>query len=158
MTEPVKIWSHHEVVKWVSERVAAGTFRNCAHLTVIALKQRRAMGTAVVFVPDCKRRSFAWKRAPMDRQDEFEQLTMVLRSEPMSCPHDCVNYVSERRVSLLRPLSKLQLVARYLVVPFEWFGKLPWQTQVVVILLFVLIAARPLIPLIIQLLKAYHGQ
>ena len=154
MSEPIQLWSHHEVTQWVRDHISDGTFKHCAHLTVIAVSR----GRETVFVPNCKRRSFNWTTPPLDRQFELDILTSMLHTGVISCPANCVNYVSERRISLLRPLSKLQSVAWYLVVPFQWFAKLPWQTQVFLIILGILLVARPLIPLIVQLLKAYHGQ
>jgi hypothetical protein len=154
MSQPVKTWSHNEVVQWVKNQVSKGTFKHCTHLTVIKLTQ----GDMTVFVPDCQRRSFDWKTPPLGRQFEFEILTSMLHLGEISCPKNCVNYASQRRASLFKPFSRFQVLIRYFAVPFQWFAKLPWQTQIVILVLGIVIAARPLIPLIVQLLNAYHGK
>jgi hypothetical protein len=158
--EPIKVWSHHEVVSWVKSNVESGIFKHCAHLTVITLKQP-ASGRSYteVFVPDCKRRSFEWVRyPPMDRQFEFEMLTSALHTNLIRCPKNCVNYVSQRRASMFRPVSRLWSLRRYVAVPFQWFAKLPWQTQLAVIVLGIFLLAPQWIPLLIKLVTVYRGQ
>jgi hypothetical protein len=154
MPEPVKTWSHNEVVQWVKDQVSKGTFKHCAHLSVIRLTR----GGTTLFVPDCNRRSFDWKTPPFDRQFEFELLASMLHLGEISCPKNCVNYASQRRATLFKKVSSFQVLPRYFAVPFLWFAKLPWQTQIATIVLGIVIAARPLIPLIVQLLNAYHGK
>ena len=111
-----------------------------------------------VFIPNCDRRSFEWTNfPPMDRQFEYEVLTSMLHTAPIRCPKNCVNYVSQRRVTLFRPVSKFWSLRRHILAPLQWFAKLPWQTQIAIIMLCILALAPKWIPMIIKLLAAYRG-
>ena len=155
MTDPVKNWSNHEVVSWVESRIAAGTFKRCTHLKVISV-QYYAIIKQQVFVPQCETRSFEWKNPCYgNTENELEVLVHYLHTDPISCP--TVNY-SEKRGTFARKLKKTLGVFRYLAVPFQWFAKLPWQTQFLLVALAILVVAPRWVPQLINLLNAIHGK
>ena len=112
-----------------------------------------------LFIPDCARRSFNWRNPPRNRDDEWSTLVHYLHADQIRCPQDCLNYRPKWLARILKPFPTFaHIFGRGVAAPFQWFAKLPWQTQVVIIFLFIIIAARQLLPYIIELLKAYHGQ
>ncbi len=85
-------------------------------------------------------------------------LATMLHLAEISCPQECVYYQSKWRAKVGRALSKLKNIPNLVGAPFRWFANLPWQTQIAIIVLIIVIVARPLIPLIVQLLNAYRGK
>jgi hypothetical protein len=150
----VNTGSHHEVTAWVRSKIAAGTFKNCGHLEV---SQDHTGRDGVVFTPNCTRSSFEFSDRRLSQIAQFDALIRSLHTDPISCPKNCVNYVSARRVKFNRPFLSLWAARRYLLVPFQWFGKLPWQTQVLLIMLLIIALTPKWVPQMIALLKAFHG-
>jgi hypothetical protein len=158
-TEPVNVQSHHEVMKWTRGCISNRTFRRCAHLRVISIRQGGALSSSIeVFLPDCARKSFNWKFPPTDRQEEYHILVNMLHMDVINCPSDCVNFTARWWARVGRVFSELRTLPQILIEPFQWFARLPWQTQVAIIILLIVFLARPLVPLLLQILKAFHGQ
>lgn len=158
---PVKIWSHHEVLAWVREQTAKGVFKPCAHLHV--KEDCRAQGYDAVqriFIPECDRRSFEWKESLQGGVDhrELQMLSSFLHADIIACPKDCLNYESERWAHHIRRLSKLREgLQRWTNTWYHRFAAFPATTQALIFILLIVIFARPLIPLIVMLLKPLFG-
>jgi hypothetical protein len=165
VTDPIKVESHNEVLSWVNSRKALGTFKRCDHLKVVPLTYHQQNEVPLeLFIPECECASFEWK-APChgDRQMAQKVLVWHLDEDPISCPANCLKYASERWARVRERVNTLCAFAhRYLAVPFQWFAKLPWQTQIAIVVVGVGFGVLKLtpqwVPQIIKLLNAYRGK
>jgi len=142
--------SRHEVLFWVKTQTAEGNLKNCMYLKVNPASV--VMGKTV-FLPKCDQRSFHWKQHPAVPKMELDILLHSLHTNPISCPKDCTNYLSRRKVNFFRRLSSLRPGA-----PFTWFAKLPWQTQFLLVALIILLVAPRWVPQLVNLFNAIHGK
>jgi len=122
--KPIKTWSHHEVCTWVASKQAKGIFKRCGHLSVVSVVRGGAVHT--IFIPNCAKRSFHWKdgEPPPSRLWELEALKDWLRDDIISCPANCVDYLSERKMRFNRIGSRSLQLGKHFAVPFQWFAKL----------------------------------
>jgi len=155
--EPIKTWSHHEVCTWAESKKAEGTFKRCGHLSVVSVVRGEAVHT--IFIPNCAKRSFHWKdgEPPPSRLWERETLKDCLHQDIISCPPNCVDYLSEWKARFHRAGSQIWKLGKQLAVPFQWFAKLPWQTQFLITALLILALVPRWVPPLIALLKALRG-
>jgi hypothetical protein len=144
--------SHHEVLLWVQTQTAEGNLKPCIFLEVerdVTLVEGKR-----VFIPKCRQHSFEWKAPRTHTDRELDILAHSLHSNPISCPKHCVNYSSRRKFIFFRRLSKI----RSIFVPLDWFAKLPWQTQFLVVALIILLVAPRWVPQLVNLFNAIHGK
>jgi hypothetical protein len=162
----VNTWSSHEVFLWIQQAQAAGTLKRCAHLSVdtipVEKDVKRDVSKQQFFIPVCARRSFDWPVGrPSGIVQEISTLKEWLQDDRIRCPANCVHYANARVARVLHGIKTAVTSVRYLAVPFQWFTKLP-AAQVgavsLLILLGICLALPRLLPLITQLLRAYHGQ
>ena len=143
--------SHHEVLLWVKTQTAEGNLKHCIFLEVDP--SSTLVNGKRVFIPKCRRQSFEWNVPHTPRQD-LDILAHSLHSNPISCPKHCVNYSSRRKFIFFRRLSNL----RSILVPLDWFAKLPWQTQFLLVALVILLVAPRWVPQLVNLFNAIHGK
>lgn len=164
-SEPVKVCSHHEVLAWVREQTAKSVFKPCAHLHV--KQDSRLVGyghnqaVQQIFIPDCERRSFEWNGGQEQYGVEYQESKMLssfLHDHLICCPTNCLNYQNRRWALQRRRLFKLwEGLQRWTTTQYRRFAGLPATTQALIIVLLIVIFARPLIPLIVMLLKPLFG-
>jgi hypothetical protein len=85
------------------------------------------------------------------------------------CPKDChfFNSKAEAQEEALRQRleksnkerrerrnERITAIFRFVTAPFRWFGQLPWQTQVLIIVLAILLFSPKWGPVIIEVIKA----
>lgn len=158
-----------KVQQWVDERIKSGKFKDCIHLKVIQRAMAVGVGSAVVcFLPQCDQRSFEWPRPRVDDQSQMDMLTrsMVQGGEIISCPANCFCFISRADAELAERKAQTAAARREkwerrrarfagpMKNLFGWFGKLPWQTQLLIILLGILAISPKWVPQLIVLIKA----
>ena len=167
MATHVDTLSRHEVLSWISEHVRTGRFRKCGHLGIKQVsKYQDDFDTSPIhpFVPHCDKDSFDWKGdASLYRGTRLDTLVSRLRISPISCPEDCRCYEPRNWTKVKGAGSKAKsAVSGWLGAVIERFLKLPWQTQVAIIglvlIVVVLALARKEIPHIIEFLKVILGK
>jgi hypothetical protein len=152
--------SAHEVKAWMEERKRDGTLKRCANLYIQYVDWMEAPDVLdrKVFLPDCLKHSFHWKVQGMTDAHQKSYLEHQLGQNPISCPADC-NYYQRAWVQQLR--SRCKRVFTPLAVPFMWFSKAVWQTQVALIvaiaLIIILWRFPQWLPPLIELVKAVRG-
>jgi hypothetical protein len=163
MTVKIDIGNASAVKGWLDAQIKAKQFRPCGHLLLKGVRHRLSgsalTSTRVMFIPECQRRSFVWKRHPVpDLEMEREYLALYGQLDEISCPRDC-KFFRHRWVSRVQGFVPASL--RWLwscVKPVsEWYAKLHGATQVFIIVLLILVFAPRWLPLVIQLVKAVSG-
>jgi hypothetical protein len=153
---------------WVRRSIREHRLRGCSNLLVQEI-QRIEEGrdgepkTFRYFIPICRHRSFVSNFSHLTDQQQGEQLRFSLHNNPIACPSDCLFYENRRwaetKDAVTRPFKALFGAAQSLLKDYL---ALPWQTQVVIIVVpaFVLICwmAPQLIPLVIELAQAVRGK
>ena len=155
--------SHHDVRVYVRAKIDAGSFKGCSHLRVQPMKRVEDERVFHFFIPQCRLASFQSKYSGIDEQGQFNILVHHLAEDTLSCPTNCLNYENVKWLKVrVRAKRYWAHVLRPVSVPFRWFEKLPSGTQVAIIVavcvLGVLKLAPQWVPLISQLLSAYHGK
>jgi hypothetical protein len=160
--------SNHEVCQWIDQQIAARNLKSCTHLLVERVEERRETSETTFFIPVCKEKSFEWGLGPYGLNDEQEliYLKFQLQDNPIRCPANCFHYRNAGWARGLKRMHKVKSALDHLLVaPFQWFATLPsaqvWAifgTIAMAVLLTILIKLPTLVPLLTQLLKAYHGQ
>lgn len=148
--------SQHAVRSWIEQRIKSGKFKKCGHLTIFPKTFFRiGHSPTTKFLPDCNCTSFAWNGPHSTRDDEVYILANKLSTEPIACPKNCHyyehSYVTSAKKVTGKALSRV-------TVGFKWFSGLPWQTQLALILLFVVALAPGWVPPIKELIRALRGQ
>ena len=163
MAVNIDIGNASAVKGWLDAQIKAKQFRPCGHLLFKSLRYRMSgstvSSTRVMFIPQCERRSFVWRRHPVpDLEMERELLAQFGQLDEISCPKDC-KFFRHRWVSRVQGFLPASL--RWLwgsVKPVsEWYAKLHGATQVFIIVLLILLFAPRWLPLFIQLVKAVSG-
>jgi hypothetical protein len=144
--------SGHEVRKWLEGQKTSGKIKACAHLRVLSVTQGNR---CAFFVPSCHMRSFEWKYPPIDLRQETELLISLLHENVISCPADCLNYRSVWRERLARTWVKAR---GFVIGAAKWFDSQSWQVKLGAIALAIVVLTPKWVPLIVQLLNAYHGK
>src|ERR1700682_2971373 len=85
MAVNIDIGNASAVKGWLDAQIKAKQFRPCAHLLMKSLRHRisgsAVSSTRVMFIPQCERRSFVWRRHPVpDLEMEREFLAQFSRS------------------------------------------------------------------------------
>ena len=107
------------------------------------------------FVPGCAHHSFESYFAHISDDMQLEILQHNLGNDPISCPKNCTFYENHRwgwtKHNTRRIVAGLYGAIRELL---KGFAGLPWQTQISIVGLFVLIVSPKWVPLLISLAKA----
>ena len=147
---------------WLESRIKAGAIKHCANLGIGSIPVRDASTGEVereFFAPICKQESFEfiYLRPPIKLR--MQLLEYHLDTNPISCPVKCHYY---RRPGWDKFKRGLKKTGSFFAVPFAWFSKAAWQTQVAIVVGLVLIVVLSLfprwIPLLTDLINALRGK
>jgi len=145
------------VRQWLESRARAGAIRRCANLQIRAIPSGAL--SQHFLAPICERESFEYiyPRAPDSLK--IQLLEFHLAQSPVSCPKDCRYYENREWARFKRGCGRL---AARVAVPFGWFAKADWHTQVAIIMAILLFAILTLfpgwIPLLTDLVRALRGK
>lgn len=154
MAERVDVRSLHIVKAWIDERIKSARFRKCGHLTVLPLNEYHEgvnVPATHIYFPHCERDSFEWSQARLGRDSEIHILRHMLHSEPIACPANCRSFEHRYWTSAKRLLMRF---LHLLEQGASAFLQLPWQTQVLIVFLVILLFAPHWIPPMIDLFRA----
>lgn len=169
MGHPTDTQNLSAVKLWVEDKVASGLIKDCTHLKIISMTMSVVTGSLIrYFVPDCDQRSLEWSCPALDDYSRREMLVhgMENGSDIIACPAKCACYESRIEVELAKAEAMKAAAAREkrerrwarVVGPIKgvlgWFNKLPWQTQILIILLVVLFISPRWVPQLVLLIKA----
>ncbi len=156
MGNEVDTASQHTVLSWIEQRIKSGKFKKCGHLTIFPTTSARIGHFPTTrFLPHCNRKSFAWNEPHGTGDKEVDILANKLSTEPIACPKNCHYYEPSYVTSAKEVTGK---VLSRVIVGFKWFSGLPWQTQLALILVFVVALAPGWVPPIKELIRALRGQ
>jgi hypothetical protein len=156
----IQTTSAHEVRVWVEGRIKAGEMKNCAHLNILPWEWRNKEEPGETdeppfFAPVCERQSFEWKYGYLTKVQQMHFLQGALDQNLVRCPENCRYYRSLRWAKTERHWRAFW---SNVAVPFKWFARAAWQTQVVIIVgvvLIVILSRFPQwLPPLIDLVKA----
>lgn len=166
--------SRHDIVEYIDERKRTGKFRDCAYLTYSG---------AVVFTPTCKQQAFHrfssrqsnvdyvecpkncrffWDRTEAERH---QAETLVQRERTQREADQLAQREREREERAATKRRRKALVWAILKWPFaqvvrlaSWYTALPWQTQVLLALVLLLLLAPQYKDALIEVIKAVRGE
>lgn len=145
----------NEVARDIERGIKEGRYKDCFYLCV-GDNRGYCMGG---FFTHCKKSSLENSRRDAD---------LVIVGE-LRCPDDCHFYESRMETELQKlekeqekrrderaekRRQRLVKIGKALVAPFQWFARLPWQTQLVLIILAILLFSPKWAPKISELIKA----
>src|SRR5467141_3492783 len=157
---PIDTRSAHSVTVWIKERQNAGTLRRCANLTIWFFDWLEDMPKGPilnrkVFLPSCEKHSFEWVHKGLTDLQQKNLLEYGLHQNPISCPANCL-YYRNKRWTKFADIGKRPWT--FVALPFRWFSKASWQTQVSIVgavtLIVVLWRFPQWLPPLVELVKA----
>lgn len=152
----------NQVRDWLESRIKAGAIKRCANLSMGPVSVTDAATGKVdrkFFAAICKRESFEFTYLRAPEKLRMQMLEYHLDQNPISCPANCHYYQKPGWAKLKRGVRK---AGSFFAVPFVWFSKAAWQTQVAIVVGVVLIVVLRLfprwIPLLTDLVNAVRGK
>jgi hypothetical protein len=154
--------SAHNVKLWVKQGVADGRLKRCWNLVVKKVRPQTDGGGIEMesfYAPFCECDSFEGSVAYMDERTKLGFLRRQLNTNPVSCPKNCTMY-ENRKWSWFKSNATNVLKGLYesLKGLLKGYVALPWQTQVIIAVLVILLISPKWVPLIVSLLKAIGGK
>jgi len=166
--EPVHTDNRHSVSNWIKKSIEEGRLRDCFNLYIQDYRNIEEGGldgtkTYTFFLPCCRQQSFVTRFIGRSNEDHAQALRFGLQVNPLSCPKDCTYYRSRRWSEFKHKAGKpFKNAFEWLLVVLRAYTGLPWQTQVAIIGVPVLIGvfmwAPQWVPALVALVQAIRGK
>jgi hypothetical protein len=145
----------NDIARDIQEGVKQGRFKDCLNLCV---GDNRGYCTGGFFT-HCK-------KSALDKSSFKGDIITV---GELHCPKDCHFFESRLEAQLEevvkqrekpkrerseRRRQRFDNIVRFVAAPFKWFGQLPWQTQLVIIIPAILLFSPKWVPVLIDLIRA----
>lgn len=159
MPNEIDTRSENAVWSWVEERIVSRSFKKCGHLRLVSILPMIATARLnemwaphlPIFLPNCECNSFEYRNNPLEGRIDHRLASIWLLNEPITCSTTCRLYEHRKWFKFKRKFNQIPQITS---IPFKWFSKLPWQTQVLLIALLIILLIPKAVPPIMRLIQA----